>query len=324
MKILINRTDNLGDIIYTLHLAGLLKKFHPNCQVCFLVRSYAAPLFEYATDVDSILIWEQFKSSPLIKKYKTLNEFDVFINAKAQSRIAWYAFCARIKTRIGSARRWFNFLFCNKHISITRKGSSKHEVDLNARLLEPLIPKHSLSTPQLFSFIHLDTKKAPPCPVDLPPNKILIICHPASNGNGREWPIGNFIELIQLSNEKKYHFILTGSPSEKDKSNAIQSACSNVTNLVGTLSLKEFMSLISHADVLIASGTGPLHIAAALGIKTIGLFPPIHALDSKRWGPQFNNANNLEINRVCQQKCDNQFCPCMAALTPVNVLKVIE
>ena len=319
MNILINRSDNLGDIVYTLQLASLLKNFYPNAQVCFMVRNYAAPLLEHATDVDSLLIFEQFKTLTFIQKIKTLKQYDVFINAKAQAGMAFYAFCAGIKTRIGSSRRWCNLLFCNKCVSIQRKGSNKHEVDFNAQLLEPLIGKINHSTQALFNHIKLSKKKDSLFKVTLPKNKILVICHPGSNGNGREWPLEHFVELVNLSDETKYHFILTGGKAETQQAKAIESKCNNVTNLAGSLSLTEFIELLSRVDVLIASGTGPLHIAAALGTKTIGLFPPIHALDSKRWGPMFPNAINLEQKNSCQQTCSNQICACMRSLSPSSV-----
>lgn len=324
MNILINRNDNLGDIVYTLQLASLLKSFYPNAQVCFMVRDYAAPLLGHATDVDNILIFEQFKVLTFIQKIKTLKQYDVFINARAQADMAFYAFCAGIKTRIGSSRRWYNLLFCNKRVSIKRKGSNKHEVDFNAQLLEPLIGKLNHSTKDLFNFIKLSETKSNTLKVRLPENKILVICHPGSNGNGREWPLEHFIQLINLSDENKYHFLLTGGKAETQQANAIESKCNNVTNLAGHLSLAEFIELLSQVDVLIASGTGPLHIAAALGTKTIGLFPPIHALDSKRWGPLFPNAINLEQKDPCQQACSNQICACMRAISPNLVYQTLH
>lgn len=324
MNILIHRNDNLGDIIYTLHLAGLLKKHYPNSHICFLVRRYAAPLFEYAKDVDDVLIWEEFHGLPFAHKIKHLKSFDVFINARAQAGMACLSFCAGIKTRIGSARRWCNFLFCNKRINIIRKGSPKHEVDFNAQLLTPLINETNLSTQTLFDYIKLEPNQIPTQDYDLPKNKTLVICHPSSNGNGREWPIDNFINLINTAAPNIFHFILTGSPSEKRQADIIEAACHNVTNFSGKFSLSEFIAFISQMDILIASGTGPLHIAAALGIKTIGLFPPIHALDSKRWGPKFKNATNIETQKSCLIKCSNEHCPCLAEITASQVAEVLN
>lgn len=314
MKILINRNDNLGDIVYTLQLAGLLKKHFPHCSVCFVIRDYASALFEYASDVDSTLSWDSLSVMSAAERKNALKNFDVFINVRAHAKMAFYAWEAGINIRIGNARRWYHWLFCNKRVPIKRKNSSRHEVEFNAQLLAPLIGKQPLSAQALFNFIHLDKRVALNKTFDLPNNKHLIICHPASNGNGREWPIENFIALIKQHDPEKYHFILTGSKSEKSITDLIEKACPQVSNLAGSLSLFDFIALITKVDTLIASGTGPLHIAAALGTKTIGLFPPIPALDSARWGPLFEHANNLELKLKCEKSCENTTCDCMKKL----------
>lgn len=324
MKILINRNDNLGDIIYTLQLAGLLKKHYPNCKVDFLIRDYAKPLFNYTIDVDNTLSWEYLQTLSYIKRKKILADYDVFINVRPKIKTAIYAWQAGIKIRIGNARRWYHFLFCNKHVYIKRKGSEKHEVEINSMLLKPLINNLNYSAKELFQFIKLDKTMGNQKDFNLPKNKLLIICHPASNGHGREWPLDNFIALIKKSDLEKYHFILSGSKAEKKVTDVIEKACPQVSNLAGKLTLFEFIALITKVDLLIASGTGPLHIAAALGTKTIGLFPPIHALDSKRWGPLFDNAKNLELTTDCDKKCDNKSCLCMKKLKPENILNRLD
>ena len=59
-------------------------------------------------------------------------------------------------------------------------------------------------------------------------------------------------------------------------------------------------------------------------IKTIGLFPPIHALNTQRWGPLFPKAINLELNKACEVQCQNNDCACMKNLLPQNVLLNIQ
>ena len=290
----------------------------------FLVRDYAAPLFNYATDVDGTLSWDALKMLSFTERKTILKKFNVFINARSQSKMAWFAFLAGIKTRIGNSRRWYNFLLCNKHVAIKHKGMESHEAEFNARFLEPIIGKLSYTKQELFDFIQLDKSKAHMPALSLPTDKTLVICHPASNGNGREWPVENFIELINISDSERYHFLLTGSKGEKELANKIERACPSVSNLAGKLSLNDFIALIANVDVLIACGTGPLHIAAALGIKTIGLFPPIHALNTKRWGPIFPNAINLELDKACSIQCQNNDCACMKNLLPKRVLDIIK
>jgi ADP-heptose:LPS heptosyltransferase len=67
---------------------------------------------------------------------------------------------------------------------------------------------------------------------------------------------------------------------------------------MGQLSLRQVMAFLPHADGFIASGTGPLHIAAALGIRTLGIYPPKPDIDPLRWAPIGRRAEYL-----CLQSC---------------------
>lgn len=60
------------------------------------------------------------------------------------------------------------------------------------------------------------------------------------------------------------------------------------------MDLYQFVSFIRNADGLIASGTGPLHIAAASGINTLGLFPCVRPIHPGRWAPLGERAGYLE------------------------------
>lgn len=324
MRILINRNDNLGDIVYTLQLATLLKQCYQNCHISFLIRDYAKDLFGFTTNIDSTLSFETLTKASSSEQKLMLADFDIFINAKADKLVAKLAKKAAIKMRIGTSHRLYHWFYCNKRVNIKRKNSSLHETQLNTLLLKPLIQHSQYSVEDLFKLIQLKRQPQPKLKQYLVPSKINIICHPASNGNGREWPIENYIRLIQLVDPKRFNIILTGSPKEKNVTAQIQQQCPSVLNLAGQLSLKEMISLLGMVDYVIASGTGPLHIAAALGTQVIGLFPPIHALDIQRWGPAFKNAHNLQLKQNCQNACSNKSCQCMYQLMPGNIASFLQ
>jgi ADP-heptose:LPS heptosyltransferase len=49
--------------------------------------------------------------------------------------------------------------------------------------------------------------------------------------------------------------------------------------------VKELAALISMSSLFVANSTGPVHVAAALGIPVVGLYPWQTAMSAKRWGP---------------------------------------
>lgn len=60
-RILISRTDNLGDVILTLPIAGILKKEIPGCYILFLGKKYTKPIIEACENVDEFIDWDEIK-----------------------------------------------------------------------------------------------------------------------------------------------------------------------------------------------------------------------------------------------------------------------
>jgi len=61
-KIILSRTDNIGDVVLTLPLAALLKRHNPNCKITFLARHYVKDVVIHCDAVDDFIDWEPLKS----------------------------------------------------------------------------------------------------------------------------------------------------------------------------------------------------------------------------------------------------------------------
>jgi len=79
--------------------------------------------------------------------------------------------------------------------------------------------------------------------------------------------------------------VITGVAGEFELCDNVNSVCTEAFNLCGKLSLPETIALISKAKLFISNSTGVLHIAAALGVPVIGLYPNTPHISRKRWGP---------------------------------------
>jgi ADP-heptose:LPS heptosyltransferase len=91
--------------------------------------------------------------------------------------------------------------------------------------------------------------------------------------------------------------------------------------------LRDLISIIANCDLLIAASTGPLHIASALGIKTIGLYCHRPMNCSRHWGALGKNAANLEINKeYCDANCssDKEVCSFENGISVEEVISMIK
>jgi len=93
----------------------------------------------------------------------------------------------------------------------------------------------------------------------------------------RRWPASMFIELGErLTTEQGWSIVLIGAQSERDYTEAIRGriGAARVANLAGKLSAAELAAVFAQSAVVVSNDSGPMHVAAAMGAPTLGLFGP--------------------------------------------------
>lgn len=333
--ILISRTDAIGDTVLTLPLAYTLKQKFPKVKITWIGRTYTQAVIQASKYVDGFLNIDQFdleKNHAFVDELKK-QKADTIIHVFPNSKIARAAKQANIETRIGTSHRLYHWFTCNQLVNLGRKNSLLHEAQLNIALakhlqievptlkelqqLPALLTSTSLSKYNSinafnYDFLQLEKKK--------------IIFHPKSRGSGKEWPIENYISLIHLLDAHQFQILICGTKEEGSRmERELATLPAHALNLVGKLSLTDYLSLIAQCDGLLASGTGPLHLAASIGVNALGLFPPTRPIHPGRWAPIGRKADFLVSDQRCTT-CNQhqQPCACMLAITPEQVAKKIR
>ncbi|WP_211461898.1 glycosyltransferase family 9 protein [Collimonas silvisoli] len=326
--VLICRTDNIGDVILTLPIAAYLKQHYPALKISFLCRAYAAPVVKQCNSIDEVVELESFLLNPAA--YFAHANVDTIILAQPSKRLAVEAFKARITNRIGNARhKLYQMLYCNRRVRFKKGNSEHHEAQFNFEFLRPFGLDTILEPAAIPALYDFDVPENPEISKLLQPHPFNLIIHTKSNGHGREWPIKHYIALARrLSKYPDVQLWLTGSSAEGQwlADNAAELiGLQNVSNVCGKFTLDQLSSLIDAADGLIASGTGPLHMSAALGQRTLGLFPPTRPMHPGRWAPLGRRAEILCLPVSCPGCKDSQAasCACMENITPESVEKIV-
>ena len=319
-RIIISRTDSLGDVILTLPMAGILKNYFPDSKIIFLGTKYSKPLIDACEFVDEFLDWGELKEK---KDYKDF-QADMILHVFPVKGIQKLAKEARIPVRIGSSHRWYSWLYCNKLVHYSRKKSNLHEAQLNLKLLKPLGIKREYSISELSGMYGLT--KVPLSTNILPPDsRFNLILHPKSKGSAREWGLDNFSKLITLLPEDKFCIYITGTKEEGNlMKDFLEKEKNRVQNMTGKLSLTELLAVINSCDGLIAASTGPLHIAAALGKRAIGIYAPMRPIFPARWAPLGKNATFLVLDKNCNACRKTGNCECIRAITPGEVFEKLK
>ncbi|MFB0494179.1 ADP-heptose:LPS heptosyltransferase [Mucilaginibacter sp. SG538B] len=297
--ILISRVDAIGDVVLTLPVASYLKQLFPGAKVSFLGRTYTQPVINAMASIDAFVNYDELKTLPDTSQIEYLQKqnIDAVIHVLPNKHIARIAKQAGIKLRIGTTNRVFHWYTCNKLVKLSRKKSDLHESQLNLVLLKPLGLEHIPSLPGIIAHDNFqnNVELTPALGAVLVNDKFNLIIHPKSHGSGMEWGLDNFAELINNLPPDKFNIIITGSENEKALlANWIKTLPTTVRDMTGQMSLGQLIAFISKAGGLIASGTGPLHLAALTGINTLGLFPSLRPIHPGRWAPVGKKAGYIE------------------------------
>lgn len=319
-KIIISRTDNIGDVILTLPMAGYLKKIFPNIKIAFLGKKYTQPIVQISADVDEFYDWDEIrKSNDPASCLKKINA-DAIIHVFPNKEISLYARQANIKLRVGTNRRWFHWLNCNHLVNLSRKNSVLHESQLNIKLLGFLKIKTDFSLTELSNLLQLknplDIEKNSFTEKFLDKEKFNLILHPKTKGSAREWSPENFVKLINELPEEKFRVFVSGTLEEDAFIQThILSKCPQAISVVGKFSLFDFIKFIRSCDGFVSASTGPLHIASILGKHALGIYPPVQSMSPSRWGPIGKKAECVvgHLDGLnCQKNCSKTaLCMCI-------------
>ena len=148
-----------------------------------------------------------------------------------------------------------------------------------------------------------------------------------ANWPNKRWPVKYFAVLADWLYGEKLIPVLVGGGRLDESLVCDIEALTEVppVNLVGRTSLKELAHIFKRADIVLGGDTGPVHLAAGLGTKTVMLMGPT---DANRSGPYGQQQNSIEIPRTCKN-CRKRACPkgidCLAILSVEDVkAKILE
>ena len=295
-RILLCRTDRLGDVILSLPCATLLKRMFPDSRICFLARAYPVPIIQMHADVDDVIEYEPQENSPEMERILRDRQFDAAVALYPERQVAHLLKNADIPLRAGIAYRWHSRLFTYRHRE-HRKHNLQHEAEYNLNLAfaafstegnwENLLPPETLFPLPLELPQKIEARMANLRAELCQSNQRLVILHPGGGGSAHRWPAQNYADLAKaLCQRENLALMISGISSERELCRQIHEAAGGKSaNLCAELNLQELASLLHHGDLLITNSTGPLHLARAVGTRVIGLYPSIHAMSPRRWGP---------------------------------------
>jgi ADP-heptose:LPS heptosyltransferase len=327
--IVIAEPHQLGDVLLTFPMAGVIKRRWPHSRIYLASLPLARPLIEASSFVDGFLDCRE-----VIRDPATLRRIgaDIFLNPFPDLALAEAARKAGVPMRVGNLKRLRGAVHCNRFMIQFDAGRNLHTIDRNLGHLRPLgFPRspRPASSEALYG-LRLRVALEAQFRDLLDPQRFNLILHLKSGGHGHEWPLGHFLQLVQLLAAHPVKIFYTGTAAERAQ---VERECpalftrDHVVDLMGRLPLEQFLAFVQAADGMIASSTGPIHIAAALASKALGIYPCGNAIDPARWAPVGSHAESITAGWHCEAGRGNcpsakgPPCPCTIAVTPREVMR---
>lgn len=309
-------------------MAGIIKKKYPHCKIYFFGRTYTKDVIALSEHVDAFINFDELEKLPEKEQIQVIAayEADIFLHVFPKKKIAALAKAAKIPCRVGTTNRMYHWLTCNKLIKLSRKNSHLHEAQLNIKLLGFLNIESNIdlgTIPSFYGFTNMPfLEEQFNALIDA--KKTNVILHPRSKGSAKEWGIHNFQKLIECLPEDKFKIFISGTKQDGETMREFIEKNQSVTDITGKLSLQQFIAFINNADALVAASTGPLHIAAALNKKAVGLFSPKRPIHPGRWMPLGTKAQVLVSDENCERCAKKQECNCITNISPAAVAQLLN
>jgi heptosyltransferase III len=317
-KILISRSDKLGDLVLALPFIETMKERYPECRIEVMASLYASPILENNPRIDKIVRVQndQLISNKLYKKdllhRLRLAKYTVVVALYPERHACSLYYKAEIPHRIGTAGR-FHSVYFNHLLFHSRKGNKKHEFEYNLDFLRFFRPGATLTTPMVYPK-EKEFKNARRILKNAGIDKPFVVLHPGSGGSAENWPMDKFLDLYATLKKSGIQVVISGSDNEGEMIDELAFRKSvEVRKITGETDLRTLAAVLSLASAVVANSTGPLHLAVAVGTKVVGLYPAREVMSPLRWGPLGKGHQVIVPPTSCS--CPPKQCRCMETIT---------
>ena len=275
-RILVVRTDRIGDVILSTPVIKNLKSAYPNAYIVFMCRPYTKDVLEGNPYLDEVIVYDKYGrhksllSSIAFSFYLRKKHFDWAVILHPTNRVHLTTFFAAIPFRVGWDRKMGFFL--SKRIFHHKQLGKKHELEYTLDILRALgIPIMHKDT-----YFPLKDESNVKVGVLLRDKGIsdrdnFLAIHPLASCPSKRWPQDYFIKVVRiLKKEIGIKIVVVSSKDEMALSDDI--AKEDVIDLRGKLNISELGSLIKRSSLFLSNDSGPVHIAWTLGVPVISIF----------------------------------------------------
>jgi heptosyltransferase-3 len=338
-SVLLIQLGDIGDVVLTLPTVQALRSHCPKARIAVCVREKARDIMEDCPWLDEVFVVSKApggkSENPVDKLLRYARwfsdlrsrHFDVAIELRTGTRGAILAFLSGAPCRIGRFAEdgglWRNRLF---HVLVDPPGEmTQYAIEHNLNILRPLgirVDQPELVFP--IPITRIERAKQILENAGISGGDEFVVFHPFSLWPFKEWTILEGARLIDSIQEKTpFRVVITGAADERERAGILSRTCKRAPlNLAGQTTIGELSGILKCASLFIGVDTAALHMAAAVGTPTIGLFGPSSPVS---WAPRGAAHEVVSAGLACMP-CRNKGCDnsgqsrCMQTLSADRVI----
>jgi len=331
MKLLIVRTGAMGDVLHALPAVAALRAAQPDAQIDWVIDDRWAALLK-ADDVSGPIVdtaypvnlkaWKQAPHSAATIRsllgFRHLRRlhYDHVLDMQGTIRSASIG-------RLAGGRRLAGYadpreplaaaLYARK---LARRGA--HVVDQGAALLSDATGL-TLS-PAPVTLPH--TAWADDWAAEVVAGRRVCVLAPSAGWAAKQWPPAHFGELAVTLRDRGYTVLVNASRVDDQLGQAVVDA-SNGAAEVTVCNVAGLIALIRQSALVIGGDSGPMHLAAALGVPVVALFGPTDPARNGPWGPGLIRVLRDPSSRTTYKR-NAEADPGLARISPADVLAALD
>jgi ADP-heptose:LPS heptosyltransferase len=235
-------------------------------------------------------------------KYLRRQMYDAVICTFPQNRFVIWSFFAGIKKRIGEKGQQFETLLTSRpEIKRSDSGVLNYFCDL----LKPLgITSNNKNTFYSVPDKFTDAAKNKLNELNISAEKKLLIIHPGASDKDRQLPVKKMADFINLLQEKnEIEVLIVYSEYDEEYIKDLKILLPKNLNCVKTEKIAELAALLKLSDAALVHNSGPRHLAAAVGTKTVGL---LEKYDDIMWKIYDDESHHAIVQSIRECKTCNK------------------
>ena len=330
LNILVSRLRFIGDIVLSTPVLEVLKERFPDASIDYLGDSEGTTLLRHNPNLNEIIpydfsaweVREQIRIGALLRKKR----YDVAIDLFGNPRSAIVIYLSGAEMRIGGRFGWRRRLFTHP-VAVSDRLDA---VSFHLRYLEPLGIKGLYRKPKIYlddDEINSSVKSLDKIGVNLA--RPIVGMHIGATWPAKVWPAERFARLAELiTREGDAQVFVTFGPKDFDCLKAFSSEVRTKFYSMSPQPLRSLAAAISRCELFVSNDAAPMHIAAAVGTPTIGIFGPG---EPDIWFPYDRSRGNFAIHKevacchgdYCEMK-GSQYMQCMKSISPEEIYDRIK